>query len=67
VVDARAVREGEWKLYWSGRESKLFNLKDDVGETRDRSTERPELVQRLVAKLQAWEKQVSPVEELYAR
>ena len=61
------MREREWKLYWSGREPKLFQPKDDAGETRGRSGERPELVQRLVAKLQAWEKQVSPAEELYAR
>jgi arylsulfatase A-like enzyme len=66
-VDARAVRDGDWKLYSRGNKPKLFNLKDDVGETRDRSAERPDVVEKLAAKLGAWEKQVSPAEELYAR
>ena len=66
-VEARAVRDGEWKLYWRGNKPKLFNLKDDVGETRDLSGERREIASKLVEKLQAWEKQVSPAEVLYAR
>ena len=67
VVDARAVRDGDWKLYRAEGKPKLFNLKDDVAETRDRAAERPDLVEKLAAKLEAWEKQVSPAEELYAR
>src|SRR5687768_11513624 len=47
-VDARAVRDGDWKLYWRGNQPKLFNLKDDVGETRDQAAERPGLVEQLV-------------------
>ena len=66
-VDARAVRDGDWKLYWRGTQPKLFNLRDDVGETRDLSADRPDVVETLTAKLGAWEKQVSPPEELYAR
>jgi arylsulfatase A-like enzyme len=66
-IDARAVRDGDWKLYWSGQKPKLFNLKEDVGETRDLSAERPDVVEKLVAKIEAWEKQVSPPKELYAR
>jgi arylsulfatase A-like enzyme len=67
VVDARAVRDGDWKLYRAAGKPQLFNLKDDVAETRDRAAERPDLVEKLAAKLDAWEKQVSPAEELYAR
>lgn len=67
VVDARAVREGGWKLYWRGAKPKLFNLEDDVAESRDVSTQQREVAERLAAKLEAWEKQVSPAEELYAR
>src|SRR3712207_7214089 len=52
---------------WSRVLPKLFNLKDDIGETRDLSGERQEIVSKLVEKLQAWEKQVSPAEVLYAR
>jgi hypothetical protein len=54
-------------LYWRGNKPKLFNLKDDIGETRDQSSERRDVVEKLVAKLQAWEQEVSPPEELYAR
>jgi arylsulfatase A len=68
AVDARAVRDGDWKLYCRGNDPpKLFNLKDDIGETRDRSGEHPDLVEKLVKKLEAWEKQVSPAEALYAQ
>jgi arylsulfatase A len=66
-VDARAVRDADWKLYWRGNKPKLFNLRNDVAESRDLSAERPALVETLAAKLAAWEKQVSPQEELYAR
>ena len=61
------MRDGDWKLYWRGDPPKLFNLKDDPAEARDCSAERRDVVEKLVAKLQAWEKEVSPSEELYAR
>ena len=66
-VDARAVRDGDWKLYWRGNQPKLFNLKDDVGETQDQNSQRRDVLEKLIGKLDAWEKQVSPPEELYAR
>lgn len=53
-----AVLDGEWKLVGRGRDtadgrkvvqlrSFLVNLKEDPAETRDRSAERPDLVERL--------------------
>ena len=40
----RAVRRGPWKYLALGRNELLFNLTDDVGERRDLSAQRPELV-----------------------
>lgn len=51
-----AVREGRYKLiehYEDGR-LELFDLVDDVGESRNLAQEKPELTQRLHEKLVAW-------------
>jgi arylsulfatase A-like enzyme len=52
----RAVRLGDWKLLlpssrWEAvqRPLELYNLKDDIGETRDLSAAHPEIVARLKA------------------
>jgi arylsulfatase A-like enzyme len=51
-----AVREGDWKLHLARRGTEknellevkeLYHLRDDVGETRDRAGENPEVVARL--------------------
>jgi len=58
----RAVRDGDLKYIRrtdGGRtEEYLFDLKEDVGETRSLPEERPEEVRRLKAMLADWEKQV---------
>jgi len=58
----RAVRDGDLKYIrlTDGRrtEEYLFDLKEDVGETRSLLEERPEEVRRLKAMLADWEKQV---------
>ncbi len=58
----RAVRDGDLKYIrrtGGGRtEEYLFDLKEDVGETRNLLDERPEEVRRLKAMLTGWEKQV---------
>lgn len=46
----KAVREGDWKLHTSGE---LFNLKDDIGESRDVAAANPKIVERLQASLTA--------------
>jgi arylsulfatase A len=50
-----AVREGPWKLV----NDALYNLEDDLGESRDLAAKHPDVVQRLKAALAAWEKKVS--------
>ena len=58
----RAVRDGDLKYIRrtdGGRtEEYLFDLKEDVGETRSLLEERPKEVRRLKAMLTDWEKQV---------
>ena len=53
-VSRKAVRQGPWKLV----ENELYNLADDLAESRDLASQRPELVRDLKAKLAAWEKDV---------
>jgi arylsulfatase A-like enzyme len=45
----QAVRQGDWKLVRQGPrfELELFNLRDDLGETRDLAKENPQIVARL--------------------
>jgi arylsulfatase A-like enzyme len=53
---AAAVRSGKWKLIRSeGNPTLLFDLEADPSETRDLAAERPEVVSRLLAALEAWE------------
>lgn len=51
-----AVREGKWKLVcdYDGSSAKLFDVEADRGETRDRGTAEPEVVQKLVKEAMAW-------------
>lgn len=51
---------GRWKLierFEDGR-LELYDLVTDISETRDIAVERPEQVQRMYAKLQAWQRDV---------
>jgi arylsulfatase A-like enzyme len=56
-----AIRSGDWKLiefYEDGR-LELFNLKDDIGETKDLSKENPQKTRELHEKLIAWRSSVN--------
>jgi arylsulfatase A-like enzyme len=57
---AGAIRRGDWKLieFYDTGEVELYNLADDVGERHDLSAARPEIVERLLAELAAWRKDV---------
>jgi hypothetical protein len=55
-----AVREGQYKLiefYETGRRE-LYDLKADVGESRNLSADKPEVVKRLADNLEAWRREV---------
>jgi arylsulfatase A-like enzyme len=58
-----AVRMGDWKLVHDGRaggQEMLFNLAEDVGETRDLAGEKPEVLRQLGALYEQWDKQMMP-------
>jgi arylsulfatase A-like enzyme len=54
----QAVRQGDWKLVVDANHLLLFNLRDDIGERRDRTAQRPDLVRRLRAMLGDWARSV---------
>ena len=59
-IPGGAIRMGDYKLferYEDGRVH-LYNLKDDIGERNDLADAKPELSQKLTAKLHAWYKKV---------
>jgi arylsulfatase A-like enzyme len=57
---AGAIREGDWKLieFFDNGEKELYNLKDDLGETKNLASENPGKVQDLQQKLTLWRKNV---------
>lgn len=54
----RAVRSGRWKLLEDGGNFYLFDVSADPGERHDLTAEHPELVRKLNAALDQWEKDV---------
>ena len=59
-VVARAVRDGDWKLHWRGRNPQLFNLRTDLAEKQNVAAQHPGILARLVKQLEAWEAAVAP-------
>ncbi|MCF7787691.1 MAG: sulfatase-like hydrolase/transferase [Prosthecobacter sp.] len=50
-----AIREGDYKLlyFWDTKEGLLFDVVNDLGETRDLAKQKPDLAARLLAELKA--------------
>lgn len=60
-MGGRAARRGDWKLVWPLRgDPLLFNLRDDLGESRDLAEKQPELAAELEEAIVRWEKEVAP-------
>jgi hypothetical protein len=58
---ARAVREGRWKLVrLKDKPVELFDLSVDIGESRDLAAAEPEVVKRLSDAIDAWDKELIP-------
>lgn len=57
----KAIRLSDWKLivHKTKKTVKLYNLKNDLSETRNLAEEKPELVKTLQEKLNKWEKEVT--------
>ncbi len=55
-----AVRLGDWKLieWYEAGKIELFNLATDIGEHNDLAAKEPERVQKMLAMLHDWQKQV---------
>lgn len=55
-----AIRAGDFKLieFYDGRPSELYNLRDDIGETRDLAAAQPAKVRQLQARLTKWREDV---------
>ena len=60
TTPAGAMRAGDWKLheFYEDGHVELYNLRDDVGETKNLAEAQPEKVTELKAKLAAWRKEV---------
>src|SRR5205823_5447643 len=54
----RAVRSGPWKLMQDGVNLYLFDVATDPGERHDVTADHLELVRKLVAMLDAWERDI---------
>jgi arylsulfatase A-like enzyme len=54
----RAVRSGRWKLLQDGVDFYLFDVTVDPGERHDLTADHPEMVRKLSAALDDWEKDV---------
>jgi len=56
-----AIRSGDWKLLQLSQKSEpqLYNLKEDLAETKDLSTANPEIKNKLWEKLNAWQEEVT--------
>jgi len=66
-VPAGAVRKGDWKLiqFFDDNHLELYNLKNDIGETKDFTDEYPEKTKELFTLMEGWRNSVDaamPVE-----
>ena len=61
-----AVRDGAWRLvhFYEDDRAELYNLAEDVGESRDLAAEMPDKAADLLAKLNAWRIAVGAQEPL---
>ena len=60
IGDKRAIRKGAWKLCMVGDKlPELFDLSNDIGETKNLAKIKPELTKQLTAEYTNWEKDVT--------
>ena len=53
-----ALRDGRWKLILKSKQSQLYDLREDIGETNDLANIDPERVKTMVSEIQAWKEEV---------
>ncbi|QDU76423.1 Arylsulfatase [Bremerella volcania] len=54
-----AIREGDWKLieFYEDGHLELYNIAEDIGEQNDLAAKKPDLAEKMHAKLKAWRKE----------
>ena len=54
------IRSGVWKLleFFEDGRLELYNLKDDIGETRNLAEKEPERANEMLRRLRAWRKEI---------
>ena len=60
--NGRAMRDGTWKLIVNGKGSKgvgLYDLRTDIGEKKNLAEREPQRVERMLAALQVWQRDVA--------
>jgi uncharacterized sulfatase len=57
---AGAIRAGDWKLieFFEDRSLELYNLKDDISESKNVAQSKPDLAKRLQTQLASWRSEV---------
>jgi arylsulfatase A-like enzyme len=55
---AFAVRQGNWKMVKIGGRTELYDLEADISESKDAGAAKPEIVNRLEAARQSWNRQM---------
>jgi len=60
-----AVRCGNFKLVKNNKQTSLFDLSSDIGESRDLSPERPDVLKEMQQAFQQWSSQM--IEPLWTR
>lgn len=56
-----AVREDNWKAIRIGKKPvELYDLAADIAESKNLASEKPEVVERLTAAIDAWDKELAP-------
>ncbi|MFI3258574.1 MAG: sulfatase [Rikenellaceae bacterium] len=58
-----AMRRGDWKLVVKGEAIELYNLADDVAESRNLTSERPEIAAEMRAEVEQWLAEVTPTDK----
>lgn len=57
-----ALRKGKWKLVHNRKETgakpELYDLSNDIGETKNLATEKPDILKGLLEKMKTWESQL---------
>jgi arylsulfatase A-like enzyme len=60
IYDQDAVRQGNWKYVRSGNRRRLFDLSIDQHEQADFGVKNPDMLQRLTAEFDNWNRQMLP-------